>query len=192
MFGKTDPLGKKSKKGVLEIILILILILSSTGCIDTELMDAVLPHYEKEVPDHVITEKISISYRFNTSIPGTTSQLRKDFKDQEFRILDGTPWMKIEITVNLDKNDLLQELLEILGINQSLTRHVNIVIHDPGSRPWYSRDFFDTENPEPEMVFSPQPGIWTLDVEAKGIGGEIEGFQLYDGFEIKIFTYEPT
>jgi len=189
MFGKTDWWRKKSSIG---IILILMSILSSTGCIDTDLMDAVLPHYEKELPDFVITEKISISYQFNTSIPGTPSQLRMEINDREFRILDDTPWMKIEISVNLDKNDLLQELMKILGINQSLTRHVNITIIDPKSRIWYVRDFFDTETLEPEMVYSPQPGIWTMDVEAKGIGGEIEGFQLYDGFKIKIFTYEPT
>ncbi len=180
------------KRSSLWIILITILIAGSTGCIDTELMDAVLPHYEEELPNYIITEKISLSYQFNTSIPGTPAQLRYDPNPLEFRILDDTPWMKIEITVNLDKNDLLQELLEILGVNLNLTRHVNIIITDPKSKVWYVRDFYDTETPEPELLFSPQPGIWTVDVEAKGIGGEIEGFQVYDGFEIKIFTYEPT
>ena len=192
MFGKTDWRGKMQKKSSIAILLILTSILSSAGCIDTELMDAVLPHYEKEIPDYIITEKISLSHRFNTNIPGTPSQTRYNPNAQEFQILDDTPWMKIEITVSLDKNDLLQELLEALEINQSLTRHVNIIIKDPKSNSWYVRDFFDTETPEPDMVFSPQPGIWTLYVDAKGIGGEIEGFQLYDSFEIKIFTYEPT
>jgi|GEM_PF-1534623 hypothetical protein len=192
MFGKTDRQEKRVKKSSAGIILIILFILSSTGCIDMGLMDAVLPHNEKELPDYVITEKISISYQFNTSIPGTPSQLRKEFNDREFRILEDTPWMKIEITVNLDKNDLLQELLKLLGTNLSLTRHVKIVITDPKSRVWYVRDFFDTETMEPEMVYLPEPGIWTLDVEAKGVGGEVEGFQLYDSFVIKIFTYEPT
>jgi len=164
----------------------------STGCIDMELMDFVLPSHEETVVVYDTENKIDISFYFdNLTVPGTSSQTRKEINDREFRILEDTEWMKIEISVSLDKNELFKEIIEFLEINTTLTRHVKITFTDPKNRVWQQREFYETETPEPDIVYSPEPGLWTLDVFAKGIGGEIEGFQLHDGFEIRVFAFEP-
>lgn len=184
--------GSRSTRTFIAISILLAIMVGSTGCIDMEFMDFVLPRHEETVVVYEPVNKIDISYYFdNLTFPGTPSQTRKEINDREFRILEDTEWMKIEISVSLDKNELFQELIELLGINTTLTRHVKITFTDPKNRVWQHREFYETETTEPEVVYSPEPGLWTLDVYAKGIGGEIEGFQLHDGFEIRVFAMEP-
>ena len=185
---------RKRKPRVLGIILVLLLLVSlSVGCIDMELMDVVLPHKEEKVPKFVIEQKKVLSYYFNTSLAGIPDT--REVHKEKFRILDDTKWMKIEISVNLYKNDIIQKIiekfLEISGYDLT-QRNVTITFTDPKSRVWYEREFNETETIEPEMLYSPQAGIWTLDVSAKGIGVEVEGYQLYDGFDIRVSALEPT
>ena len=190
MFNKNE---RKGKRVVFGIVVILFLLLNlSAGCIDMELMDAVLPHTDVENPYYAIKQKIERSYYFDTSITGAPSQLTKEFPNQEYRILDDTKWMKIEISVNLDKNDVIEKLIELSGINLTLTRHVTITLTDPKNNVWMEREFYETETIETEIVYSPLQGIWTLDVFAKGIGFEIEGYKLNDGFDIRVSVLEPT
>ena len=184
---------RKGKRSVVGTIVILYLALNlSAGCIDMELMDVVLPHKEVKTPYFAINQKIERSYYFNTSVTGTPSQLTKEVRSQEYRIVDDTKWMKIEISVNLDKNDVIEKLIELSGINLTLTRHVTITLTDPKNIVWMEREFYETETIEPEIGYSPLPGIWTLDVFAKGIGFEFEGYKLIDGFDIRISALEPT
>lgn len=192
MSSLTRRSGLRSTRTFVAISTILAIMVGSTGCIDMELMDFVLPHHEETVVVYDTVKKINESFYFDDlTIPGTPSQTRKEINDREFLILEDTEWMKIEISVSLDKNELLKELIEFLEINTTLTRHVKITITDPKNRVWQHREFYETEAPEPDVVYSPEPGLWTLDVFAKGIGGEIEGFQLHDGFEIRVFAFEP-
>lgn len=161
------------------------------GCIDMELFSPVLPLERSSETGLAITEKKRISYHFNTSFPGTPSQLRKEFLNREFRIYEETEWMKMEVWIDLDKGPLIQELIEALGINKSITRHVNVTLKDPGGRIVYQREFYESQTPDPEAFHRPRPGIWALDISAKGVGGELEGFQLYDGFTVAVFAREP-
>lgn len=181
------------KEAVRQAMLSLAVLLSllSMGCIDLELMDWMLPSENEIYVTHEIVLKKSLFYYFNTTLMAPPSQLRKDVYNQEFRIMEDSEWMKIDISVQLDKNDLIQDILRSLGINETLTRHVIVTFTDPKNRVWFHREFYDTISLEPQLVYSPEPGIWTVDISAKGIGGEYEGFELKDGFDVRVYALEP-
>ncbi len=163
----------------------------SMGCLDMELMDGMLPYSKEESSGYHLIQKKSVYYSFNTSVGGAPSQFYKTMGGQEFRVVDSTRWLKITISVNLDKNNLVQDLLEALGINKTLTRYVKVTLTDSNSTVVYKRDFYETTTIEPIVLQSPVSGIWKLDISAKGVGGEIQGFQVYDGFNIRVLSYEP-
>jgi hypothetical protein len=42
-----------------------------------------------------------------------------------------------------------------------------------------------------QKFLSPEPGIWTLRMEARAYGGEAAGFELHDSFRVVVELYEP-
>ncbi len=187
--GRALPSIRTKVKIIISSVLVLLLFF--TGCIDLELMDHFLPRDEDITAEYEMTLKKDLEYYFDTSLIAPPSQLTKEYNNQEFRILEKTLFVKIEISVQLDKNDLVQEILKAAGINETLTRHVTIRFTDPKNLVIAHWEFYDTESLTPLYVYSPEPGIWTVNIDAKGIGVEYEGFELKDGFDIKVYAFEP-
>lgn len=182
---------EKEYSRFLLLLCVCLLALSTMGCLDIALMGNILPPNEQDDSSFGLQLKKDLSYYFNTSIMGFPSQGYKEMVNQEFRVLEKTQWMKIKVSVNLDKSSLVDQLIEVLGINESLTRNVDISLVDPDDNVVFHQTFHETETLEPVIYTEPMSGIWSIDIFAKGVGGEIEGFQTYDGFSVEVLAFEP-
>ncbi len=158
-------------KKYLIIILLITLVLSSTGCIDVYLGKEMLgERVEKE--KYKTVEKAEMSYAFET----TTDPSSTEYSDsRDFSIKKETVW----IHINVDYHQA-SGLPNVLNVYRHLT--VN-VFSDKYNQTW---TYNDTAQ-DIKVIESPPSGSWKITVESEGVGHPDHG---QDGFTVTVTAKE--
>jgi len=156
----------------LIVLLLITLILSSTGCIDVYLGKEMLGG-RVESEKYKTVEKAGMSYAFETVPPNSENTKYSDSRD--FSIKKETVW----IHVNIDYD-------QAAGVPNPLNvyRHLTVtVFSDKYNQTW---TYNDTAQ-DIKVVESPPSGSWKIEIEAEGVGY----LDYKDSFTVTVFAKEP-
>jgi hypothetical protein len=158
----------------LVIILLIALVLSSTGCIDVGLGKEMLGgRVEKE--KYKTVEKAEMSYAFETtSDPSST-----EYSDsRDFSIKKETVWMHIK--VEYDQSGWSPVFYPV-------TRHLTVTVFSSDGKEYKNKTYTDTDE-DIIIIENPSSGTWKVEVESEGIGESGHG---QDSFTVTVFAKEP-
>jgi hypothetical protein len=162
------------------ISLLVILLISSSGCIHVDLGNP-FKEPEPEVTDfRIITkEGFPLTHVFNFE---EDSDIRHS-DTQPFYVKKDTEWVNISIIVIINN----YEFLNNSPLNISfLEQYVRVTLTGPNEEIYYSNKF--TESAELlRPLDAPESGRWIVAVEAKGFGYQGN----YDSYTINVVAYEP-
>jgi hypothetical protein len=186
---------------------ILLLILSSSGCIHIHLAkDLLVPKEDKTV------EYIYQSYRFSDNLTSNIPLEVLEIYDEQFplEVKPKTEHMRIDISITMRSaheliriiNDTVPDdrpgkeyLLELLeqALEYADQRYFKVTIKIPESDDFkFQYRFNQTDQVEVGLISSPKDGTWIIEVEGAGIGGGSEsmGFEYHDAFSVDIVLKE--
>ncbi|MBU4190308.1 MAG: hypothetical protein KJ886_04865 [Candidatus Thermoplasmatota archaeon] len=162
-------------KKFLIIALLITLILSSTGCIDTYLGKEMLgERVEKE--EHRVVEKAKMGYAFETVPPDSENTKYSDSSD--FSIKKETSY--IHVKVEYDQSGWNPVLY-------STYRHLTVTVFSPDGSEYENRTYEDTHE-DIIAIGGPASGTWRIEVEAEGVGHPDYG---QDSFTVTVNAKEP-
>ena len=158
------------KKHLITILLIT-LILSSTGCIDVYLGKEMLGgRVEKE--KYKTVEKAEMSYAFETFPPNPENTKYSD--TMNFSIKTETVWM--HIYVEYDQSGW-----------HPLFRHLTVTVFFPNGSECKNKTYTNTDE-DVIIIEQPVSGIWEVKIESEGIG---HPNYAQDSFTVTVFAKEP-
>ena len=158
----------------LVIILLIALVLSSTGCIDVYLGKEMLGgRVEKE--KYKTVEKAEMSYAFETVPPDSENTKYSDSSD--FSIKTETSWM--HINVEYDQSGWSPVLY-------SVTRHLTVTVFSTDGKECKNKTYTDTDE-DVIVIEQPVSGTWKVEVESEGVGESGHG---QDSFTVTVFAKE--
>ncbi len=159
-------------KKYLIIILLITLILSSTGCIDMYLGKEILGG-RLESEKYKVVEKLEMGYAFETVPPDSENTKYSDSRD--FSIKKGTSW--IHINIEYDQSGWSPVIY-------SVYRHLTVtVFSDKYNQTWTYND----SSQDIKIINSPSPDSWKIEIAAGGIGYLGKG---QDSFTVTVFAKE--
>ena len=162
-------------KKLLILVILITLILSSTGCIDTYLGKEILGERVGSEKYKTI-EKAEMGYAFETTDPSSTEY--SDSKD--FSIKKETVWMHVNI-------DYDQAPGNPPGIILTVHRHLTVTVFSPDGNEYENRTYEDTD--EDVIDIKPSSGEWRIEVESGGVG--IPDYPDYqDSFTVMVYAKE--
>lgn len=162
-------------KKYLAIILLVTLVLSSTGCVDTYLGKEMLGERVKS-EKYKTVEKVQMSYEFETVPPDSENTKYTD--NRVFSIKKETSWIHIHVDYNQAGWS---------PVFYSVYRHVTVTVFSPDSNKYENRTYEDSDE-DVIVIGEPASGEWGVEVESEGVGSP-EYSQ--DSFTITVFAKEP-
>lgn len=200
------------KKYVAIILIMVMLFVSTAGCIDIHyLKDLFVPHKEEEQKFEEI-EYTVLSYNFTSNIFGLdpTAFIEHYEDNKTVPILEGTERMRFDILVNMRSaedvwnqiNDTINDTFPGIGDNiapyiETLLlllgqRYVEITILKPDGTEWYhntTRVSMDAE----VFIQGPEEGNWMVEVVGDGMGIRSSSIDesYWDSFIIDVLIRQP-
>jgi len=158
---------------LLTLSVVLIMVFPSSGCLS---IDAVV--YWKVTPSPV-DEFWQASSLFPADTYSTTATVK---------VKDGAKWIKVSHTIELPSAILGEQI----PINLSIVfePEVTLRLRMPNNDVYWERNFTQTDSGT-FTIQSPQSGIWTLRIEARGHGIEVSGAEYRDTLRVVVDLYEP-
>ena len=180
------------KVAVVILIIIPLVVINFSGCIDIELAKGLMGEEEKPKGFHTVTKKgFPVEHEFDL----TDDLTAYDYdKAHWIGVKENTRWMNItfEITINdfepinITNESLKDIIMEILNL---VNRHVKITLTDSNGDVIVEEVY--EESVELQLfagIEDPIPGSWILSIKAIGAG--YQG-QFNDSFMVDVKCYEP-
>ncbi len=178
------------------LAVLMLLFLSTAGCIDIFLANEYLVPQKKKV-----IEFEWLNYNFNDSLSSTVNEPVEIYSEQfELDVKPQTNAMRINIMVvmrsmeevwksvpNGTLKDLLEDLMELL-FEFTDQRYIEITISMPNGNDIYNERFDQSGVVELDLISSPMQGIWIIEVEGAGAG--LDELSYHDEFSIDIVLNE--
>ncbi len=193
-------------KKIFSMVTVLILmIISTTGCLHIFLADEFLvPKIDK--PIEYEFKSYHFADNFTSNFPVEVLQIYEE--EFPINIKPETENMRIDISVFMRSADevieiinntpgegpvkeLLMELLE-QALELSDQRYIEIKVKLPDGYELYNGRFNQTNQVDVPLISSPMEGTWIVEVEGAGIGGGDGslGFEYHDSFSIDVIVKE--
>jgi hypothetical protein len=185
------------------LTILVMLILTTTGCIDLYFANEFLVPHEEKIEEFVWNE-----YNFNHSFQSNPpDQIVESFTEEfELVVKPKTQQMRIDISVDMRSakeiekiiNDTLpgpikEYLLELLEqvLEYADQRFVEFTIKLPDGTEVFHNRFNETTSVEIGPIYNPSKGIWIIEVDGAGIGGGVGSeFEYHDSFSIDAIIKE--
>lgn len=171
---------------LLTLSVILILVLASSGCLSIDSIKDLLLLRQEE-PD-VVYWKVTPSpvdeyWEASSLLPPDTYSTTATFKVKE-----GARWIKVSHNIELPSASIGDQI----PINLSIVfePEVTLRLRMPNNDVYWERNFTVSDSGT-FTIQSPQSGIWTLRIEAKGHGLEAGGVPYRDKLVVVVDLYEP-
>jgi len=105
-----------------------------------------------------------------------------------FKVKDGAKWLKVSHTIELPSAVIGDQI----PINLSIVfePEVTLRLRMPDNQVYWERNFTQSDSGT-FTVQSPQPGIWTMRIEARGHGIEAGTAEYRDTLRVVVDLYEP-
>ena len=155
------------------VLLLITLILSSTGCIDVYLGKEMLGgRVEKE--KYKTVEKAEMSYAFET----TTDPSSTEYSDsRDFSIKEGTSWIHINVEYNQSGWN---------PVSYTVYRHLTVTVFSSDGKECKNKTYTDTDE-DVIVIEQPVSGTWKVEVESEGVGESGRG---QDSLTVTVFAKE--
>jgi hypothetical protein len=200
------------KKPLALLMVILMLFVSTAGCIDIHLLkDLLVPRQDEEQKFEEV-EYTVLRYNFTSNILGLDpAAFIEHYEGNEtVPIIEGTERMRFDITVNMrSAKDIWDQINDTIndtfpGVGENLApyveaillllgqRYVEITILKPDGTEWYhntTRVSMDAE----VFIQGPEEGDWMVEVEGDGIGIRSSSIDesYIDSFLIDVLIRQP-
>ncbi len=162
------------------------MVLSSSGCLSVDAVKDLLL-LRREEPE-VVYWKVTPSpvnefWEAESLVPADTYSNTATFK-----VKDGARWIKVTHTIDLPSAVIGDQL----PINLSIVFEPEVILRlrKPDNEIMWERNFTETDSGT-RTIQSPQQGIWTLRIEARGHGIELGGAEYRDTLSVVVDVYEP-
>jgi hypothetical protein len=191
---------QKMRRFFALVAVIILLFLSTAGCIDIYLLDEYLvPREEK--PLEYIWQNYHFDYNFTSTFTEAVELYSETF---EVEIKPQSQQMRFDLSVHmrsaeevweiindsLDVPDWLEELVQRM-LEFTDQRYIEITITLPDGFELYNRRFNQTTDVKLDLISSPTEGIWLIEVEGAGSGfDEFQGVEYKDSFSIDVIVKE--
>jgi len=183
----------------LSVLLVLALVLGTSGCIDVNLAKDMLvkPKIVREVYEW--SRLCTVSHNFTTNLSSPLSESRYTHT-QGFDVKPKTMTLKISIKVNMFKlnpgdipqlpgpiGDIIRNLTEnISEYLRNAERHVDITLKGPDGLIILTKKYNESKD-ETERIEVPVAGTWSIKVDATGVGLS-ESYR--DSFRVELTSLE--
>jgi hypothetical protein len=162
------------------------MVLASSGCLSVDAVKDLLL-LRREEPE-VVYWKVTPSpvdefWEAESVVPADTYSTTATFK-----VKDGARWIKVSHTIELPSAIIGDQL----PINLSIVFEPEVILRlrMPNNDIYWERNFTETDSGT-FTIQSPQQGIWTLRIEARGHGIDIGGAEYRDTLRVVVDVYEP-
>lgn len=157
---------------------LLLILLSLSGCIQTQLFRDMFFEEDEEPTVWGVTEVLNMQHEFTGSYPVI------EYPDQQnFKVKEQALWLIISVEVEFI---IVQPIpgLEQFGFDLKAKRWVDLIITDPDDVvATYKFENSVTVNLDP--ILDPEPGLWKVRVNAHGRGFSPQpGIEYYDHFSV--------
>ncbi len=165
---------------------VLVMVLASSGCLSVDAVKDLLL-LRQEDPD-VVYWKVTPSpvdefWEAQALVPADTYSTTATFK-----VKDGAKWIKVAHTIELP-SALIGDQLP-LNLSIVFEPEVTLRLRMPNNDIYWERNFTETDAGT-ITIQSPQSGIWTLRIEARGHGIDVGGAEYRDTLRVVVDVYEP-
>jgi hypothetical protein len=165
---------------------VFILVLASSGCLSIEsVRDAIL--FRQDDPEVVywkvtpspVDEYWEADGLFQADTYSTTATVK---------VRDGAKWLKTEFNIDLPS----ATIGDLVPVNTSFIfePEVTLRLRMPNNVIYWENNFTKSDSGT-FTIQGPQPGIWTLRIEARGHGLEAGGAKYRDTLSVVVDLYEP-
>jgi hypothetical protein len=185
------------------LTILVLLFLTTTGCIDLYLVNEFLVPRD-DPPLEFVWQEYHYHYGFNSTPP---AEILEVYNEQfELEIKPKTQQMRIDVTVDmrsakeveeiindtLPEGDIKDAILEFLDqiFEYADQRYIEVTIKLPDGFEVYHNRFNQTAAVEIGPVLNPGEGTWIIEVDAAGIGGDVGGYRYQDSFSIDAIVKE--
>ena len=171
---------------LLSLSVVLVMVLASSGCLSIDAVKDMLLLRQEE--PEVVYWKVTPSpvdefWEAATLIPADTYSTTETVK-----VKDGARWMKVSHVIELP-SAIIGEQLPI-NVSVVFEPEVTLRLRMPNNDIYWERNFTETDSGT-FTIQSPQSGIWTLRIEARGHGIDIGGAEYRDTLRVVVDLYEP-
>lgn len=162
------------------------MVLASSGCLSVDAIKDLLL-LQKDEPEvvywRVTPSPIDEFWEASSLFPPDTYSATKTVKVQ-----DGAKWIKVSSKIELPSAIIGDQIPINLSI--VLEPEVTLRLRMPNNDIFWERNFTETDS-RTFTIQSPQSGIWTLRIEAKGYGIEVSEQPYRDTLSVVVDLYEP-
>ena len=171
---------------LLTLSVILTLVLASSGCLSIDSVKDLLLLQEEE--PEIVYWKVTPSpvddlWKANSLFPPDTYSPTATFKVKE-----GAKWIKVDRNIQLPSAVIGDQIP--LNLSIVFEPEVTLRLRMPNNDVYWERNFTVTDSGT-FTIQSPQSGIWTLRIEAKGYGLEAGTVEFNDALHVVVDLYEP-
>jgi hypothetical protein len=191
----------KMRKYLALATILVLLFLSTTGCIDIYLARDLLVPREKEVVEYEWQDHI-FDHNFTSSLNEPLELYSEEF---EVPVKPRTDLMRFDISIEMRsgkevweiindtfpgpiKEVVLEWLEQILEYTDQ--RYIEITISLPDGFELYKNTFNQTTTVEIGPITSPGEGNWIIEIDAAGVGYVSGDLEYHDAFSIKVVLRE--
>jgi hypothetical protein len=188
----------KMRKYLALATILVLLFLSTTGCIDIYLARDLLVPREEEVVEYEWQD-----YNFDHNFSSSPNEPLELYSEEfEVPVKPRTDLMRIDISIEMRSirevwdavpngtlKDLLQDLVEQI-FEYADQRYIEITISLPDGFELYKNTFNQTTTAEIGPITSPGEGNWIIEVDAAGVGYASGDLEYHDAFAIKVVLRE--
>jgi hypothetical protein len=182
------------------IAVLILLFLTTAGCIDIYFADELFVPKEVVKPEY-IWQNYNFNYNFTSAIPEFIETYDENF---EVDIKPESQQMRFDIFVNMrsaeevwkiinDTVDIPEELEELVqrAFEFLDQRYIEVTITLPDGFELYNRRFNETTTIQLDLISSPTEGIWNIHVEGAGVGSSEQlEFEYKDSFSTDVIVKE--
>jgi hypothetical protein len=160
----------RSRTSIL-LFLILLVVITSSGCIDIHWARGFLPD-EPDPVEYREFQKWRFEYYFDSAVPIPQEE------ERPIHINKNTIWMNISIEIYMEQT-------------MGAVRYIDIILSEPTDTPGVHKEYETREYVATafDHIYVPNPrvGAWMVSITAVGvsIGG------INDGYSLEVTTYEP-
>ena len=180
------PFNNVRARTLLTLSVILILVLASSGCLSIDSVKDLLL-LQREEPElvywKVTPAPVNEYWEANSLFPPDTYSTTATFKVKE-----GAKWIKVEHNIDLPSAIIGDQIP--LNLSIVFEPEVTLRLRMPNNEVYWERNFTVTDIGT-FTIQSPQSGIWTLRIEAKGYGLEAGQADFKDTLSVVVDLYEP-
>lgn len=168
-----------------SILAVLMLVtISSSGCIQTHLMRDIFFHEPEKEVVYGLEEVVNLHYQFTGDFNAFSYQ-----DNQNFMVKEDARWLTFTVDLKLY---ILPTSLEHINYEDRSLRYLTVLIIDPLDNV-YSYTYEHSTLVTMEPILEPVPGLWKVQIDAYGRGFAIDRMDIiyYDTYSVTAILNQP-